>query len=60
MINLILTLAVIGFALWLLITYVPMVEPIKKLIIVIVAVCVLLYLLSAFGIADVPLPRVHR
>lgn len=59
MITLILGLALVGFVCWLLLTYVPMPDPIKKLIIVIVVVCIILYLMSAFGIMDIPVPRLR-
>jgi len=56
MIQLILTLAIIGFIVWLIVTYIPMPDVFKKGIIVIVAICVILYLLRVFGIGDIPLP----
>ncbi len=60
MIQLILGLAVIGFLLYLLLTYVPMAQPFKQLIVVVVVLCIVLYLLSVFGILDIPIPRTHR
>ncbi len=57
MITLILTLALIGFVVYLITTYIPMAAPFKMIIYAIVAVCVILYLMSVFGIADLPLPR---
>lgn len=60
MISLILGLALIGFLLWLITTYIPMDVRIKQLIVVIVVVCIVLYLLSAFGFTDYPLPRLRR
>ncbi len=60
MISLIILLALVGFVLWLVLTYIPMAAPIKNLIIVVVVICIVLYLLSAFGIADVPVPRLRR
>lgn len=59
MIALILTLALVGFVVYLITTYIPMPQPFKMLILAIVAVCVILWLMSAFGIADVPLPRMR-
>ena len=47
---LIITLAVIGFLMWLLLTYVPMPEPFKKIIVVIVVFAVVLWLLYGFGL----------
>ena len=46
----IIVLAIIGVALHLLITYVPMAQPIKTLIIVIVVLVICLWLLSIVGI----------
>lgn len=51
MINLILTLALIGFLTWLIIQFVPMEPPaIKKVIVVIAGILSLLAVLGAFGI----------
>jgi len=55
MITLILTLAVIGFLVWLITTYIPMAEPFKIVIIVIACICALFVVMRAFGIADIPL-----
>jgi hypothetical protein len=49
-IYLILILAVIGFLLWLLLTYVPMPKPFPQIIVGIAVVAVILWLLSAFGL----------
>lgn len=57
MIGLILTLALVGLIVYLITTYIPMPQPIKTAIIVIVVVCLILYLMGLFGIADIPLPR---
>lgn len=51
MLSLIITLAVLGLIVWLIVTYIPMVEPIRTIIIVIAAICALLYALRAFGLA---------
>jgi hypothetical protein len=59
MIGLMLLLAVVGFLLWLLITYVPMAAPIKNVIVVVVVICLILYLLSVFGVTDVPVPHLR-
>lgn len=59
MIALILGLAVVGLLLYLIETYVPMAAPIKIVIRVVVVVCLVLYLLSAFGITDMPVPRLR-
>jgi hypothetical protein len=49
-ITLIITLAVIGFLMWLLMTYVPMPEPFKKIIMIIVIFAVVIWLLYGFGL----------
>ena len=54
MITLIVLLIVVGVALYLVETYVPMAPPIKIVIRVVVILFLLLYLLRAFGIADIP------
>jgi len=59
MIALILVLALIGVGLYLLETYVPMAPPLRLIIRVVVVVAVILYLLQAFGIGDIPIPRVR-
>jgi hypothetical protein len=59
MIQLILLLALVGFIVFLLTTYIPMPPIFKTCIYVLVAVCLLLYLLQVFGVGDVPLPRLH-
>jgi len=58
MIILILSLALIGFLAYLITTYIPMPPPIRTAIIVIVVICMVLYLISVLGIADLPVPRV--
>lgn len=55
MITLLITLAVIGFVVWLLITYVPMPSVMKNVIIVVAVIIVLLYLLRIFGFQDIPI-----
>lgn len=59
MIAVILVLVIIGVALELLKTFVPMDSTIRVLIQVIIVVFVVYYLLSMFGIADVPVPRIR-
>lgn len=56
MIALIVTLVLIGVGLYL-VNQIPMDAGIKTIIRVVVILCVVLYLLSAFGLLDVPLPR---
>ena len=57
MIALILTLALVGFLVYLIVTYIPMPAPFKNVIIVIVVVLLVLYLLRVLGVADLPVPR---
>jgi hypothetical protein len=46
----ILGLAVIGFILYLIVTYIPMPPPIKQVIIVLVVILVILWLCRSFGL----------
>lgn len=55
MIELIVTLVIVGVVLYLLESYVPMSPPIKTVIRVVVVLALCIWLLSAFGIVDVPL-----
>ena len=59
MITLVLTLALLGFLVWLIVTYIPMPDPFKKAIIVIVVIVIVLYLIQLFGF-DLPLPRGNK
>jgi hypothetical protein len=59
MIHLLLALAVIGFLVWALVTYVPMPDLFKRAIIVIVVILVVLWILSLLGVGDVPLTRLR-
>ena len=63
MISLIVTLIVIGVLLWLVNTYIPMDGKIKQIINVVVVICVVVWLLSVFGVlghsGDIPVPRLH-
>jgi hypothetical protein len=56
MIELILMLALIGFLVYLITTYIPMPDIFQKAIIVIAIVLVILYLIRLFGV-DLPLPQ---
>lgn len=60
MIALIFTLAVLGFGLYLLFRYVPMPDIMRTVIIFVVVLCVVMYLVNAFGLVDIPLPRIGR
>jgi hypothetical protein len=50
LISVLITLIIVGVALWLVNSYIPMDEKIKKILNVVVVVLVILWLLSAFGI----------
>lgn len=50
LINVVITLIVVGVLLWLINTYIPMDAKIKKLLNVVVVIAVVLWLLSAFGL----------
>jgi hypothetical protein len=52
LISLAVTLIVIGVLLWLVNTYIPMDGKIKKILNVVVVICVVVWLLYAFGILD--------
>lgn len=57
MIELVLTLALLGFLVYLIINNVPMPDPFKQGIVVLCVILVVLYLVKVFGF-DIPLP--HR
>jgi len=63
LISLAITLIVIGILLWLVNTYIPMDGKIKKILNVVVVVCVVVWLLSAFGVighsGDIQVPQVR-
>lgn len=62
MISLILTLVVIGILLWAVNSFIPMDSKIRNILNIVVVVCVIFYLLNAFGvlpISDVKVPRVR-
>lgn len=59
MIALILVIALAGFLVYLITTYVPMPAPFKTVIVAVAAIVLILYLMSAFGMADIPVPRVR-
>lgn len=50
LVNLIVTLIVVGVLLWLVNTYIPMDRKIKSILNVVIVVAVILWLLSVFGI----------
>ena len=63
LINLVITLIVVGVLLWLINAYIPMDGKIKKILNIVVVVVVVLWLLSAFGIlghsGDIRVPQVR-
>ena len=63
LISLIVTLIVVGVLLWLVNTYIPMDGKIKKILNVVVVICVVVWLLYAFGILnhadEIRVPRVQ-
>jgi hypothetical protein len=58
MIGLIIVLAVVGFIVYLLTTYIPMPAPIKQTIIVAVVIIMILYILRLV-VGDIPIPRLR-
>ena len=50
LINLVVTLIVVGVLLWLVNTYIPMDSKIKQILNIVVVIAVILWLLQAFGI----------
>ncbi len=63
LISLIITLIVIGVLLWLVNTYIPMDGKIKQILNIVVVICVVVWLLYAFGVlnhsGDVHVPQVR-
>lgn len=63
LISLVVTLIVIGVLLWLVNAYIPMDGKIKKILNAVVVICVVVWLLYAFGILDraseIRVPRVR-
>lgn len=63
LINVAVTLIVVGVLLWLVNTYIPMDGKIKKILNIVVVICVVVWLLYAFGIldrsGDIRVPRVQ-
>ena len=63
LISLAITLVVIGVLLWLVNSYIPMAGSIKKILNAVVVVCVVVWLLYAFGIlhhsGDIRVPQIQ-
>ena len=52
MLSVVITLIVIGILLWLVNAYIPMDAKIKNILNIVVVICVVLWLLSVFGVFD--------
>ena len=59
MLALIIVIALVGLVVYLLTTYIPMPPVFKTVIYAITAICLILYLMKVFGIADIPVPQVR-
>ena len=63
LVSLAVTLIVVGVLLWLVNTYIPMDGKIKKILNAVVVICVVVWLLFAFGIlghsSEITVPRVR-
>jgi hypothetical protein len=63
LISLIITLIVVGVLLWLINTCIPMDGKIKKILNIVVVICVVVWLLSVFGVVghsgDIRVPQVR-
>jgi len=63
LITVVLTLIVVGVLLWLINTYIPMAESIKKILNIVVVVAVVIWLLYGFGVlghtGEIRLPEVR-
>jgi len=55
MITLLITIAVIGFIVYVIVTYIPMPALFRNVIIVIAVVLILIYLLNILGFRDIPI-----
>lgn len=58
LITLIIVIVLLGVGLWLIETYVPMAQPVKILLRVVVILVIVLWLLRLFGITSLGIPRV--
>ena len=63
LINVVVTLIVVGVLLWLVNNYIPMDGKIKQILNIVVVICVVIWLLYAFGIinhtGDIKVPQVQ-
>lgn len=60
-IALVLWIALIGLAVWIIISYIPMPEAIKKLIVIVAVVAIVLWVITLFGLTSLgpAVPRLH-
>lgn len=59
MISLILTLALLGFVLYVITNFIPMAQPFKLLIYALAACGVVLFLMQRLGLTDLPVPHLR-
>jgi hypothetical protein len=63
LLTLVVTLIVVSVLLWLVNTYIPMDGKIKQILNIVVVICVVVWLLYAFGVinhsGDIRVPQVH-
>ena len=63
LISVVITLIVVGVLLWLVNTYIPMDGKIKNILNIVVVICVVVWLLYAFGVInhadEIKVPQVH-
>lgn len=63
MLSLVITLIIVGVLLWVVNSYIPLDAKIKNILNVVVVVCVIVFVLNAFGLFnhahDVPVPQVR-
>lgn len=59
MLSLIITLALLGLIVWAITTYIPMPPVFKTVIYIVAAVCLIMLLMRAFGVVDIPVPQIR-
>ena len=59
MITVLLTLILVGVALYCVETFIPISPPVKVIIRVVVVLVLVLWLLQVFGISDLAVPKIH-
>ncbi len=59
LVNLVLVLAIVGFLLYLIITYVPMPAPFKQMIVVLVVIVLVVWLLQLIGFVGPTIGRIR-